>query len=443
MEYRPKRFSRRFFLGGAGVAISLPFLPSLSRHAGAQAGGECAPPKRIIAYYVANGMHMQDWTPTATGAGYTLPHILEPLADFKQKLLVLTGLRNEKQEAGPGDHAGGTGSFLTCKIVRKASVSVGISMDQVIAGAIGKCTNLPSLELGMEGGGSTGSCDSGYSCAYQRNISWANESTPMPKITNPQLAFDRLFAGFDTNATAAEVQRRLALRKSALDYTREQANDLKKRLSAQDNRKVDEYLTGVRELEIRIQNMSTGPTCVVPARPANPSDITQRIDLMHQLMATAFQCDATRVITFMMANSGSGRSHDFLGVSGGHHDISHHQSNPENFEKLKVIDRWEMQRFAHLLGLLEGMKEADGTSILDNSAVFLSSEISDGDRHNHDNLPVLLAGRLRGTINSGRHVKYTGGPPLANLFITLFQQFGVQATTFGDKGTAPLPDVTV
>jgi hypothetical protein len=423
-------------LGGAAVAVGLPFLPSLLRRAEAQDGACSQPTRRLIAYYVPNGMHMQDWTPTATGTDFALPYILEPLRDFKSKLLVLTGLKNEKQEEGPGDHAGGTGSFLTAKIVRKANISVGVSMDQIAAGVIGPCADLPSLQLGLDGGGSTGTCDSGYSCAYQRNISWANENTPLPKITDPALVFDRLFAGFDTAASLAEAQRRIALRASALDYVRDDANRLSSRLNSGDRAKLDQYLTGIRELEVRIQR--DAPTCSVPDRPSGGLDVTGRIEMMHQLMAFAFQCDSTRVISFMMADSGSGRNYSFIGAEGGHHDISHHQSQPANFEKLKIIDHWEMQRFAHLLGLLEGIDDAEGVSVLDNTVVFLSSEISDGDRHNHDNLPVLLAGGLGGTLSTGRHLRYDGNPPLANLYIGLLQRLGVDIESFGERGDGPL-----
>jgi hypothetical protein len=442
---RRSALTRRFFLGGAGAAVAIPFLPSAARFFGergiARAGGtECTSPRRLLAWYLPNGIHMDAFRPSSTGSDYTMPTILEPLASYKDDLLVITGLANRPgQSDGPGDHAAGTGSFITATHVYKtdgADIRNGISMDQVAAMHIGTCTRFPSLELGVEGGESAGSCDSGYSCAYSRNISWSGPTTPMPKMTNPQAIFDRLFEGFDPTASVAEIERRRAYQSSVLDYALDDANALQPRLGATDRRKLDEYLTSLREVELRVAAIEA-PLCDRPDRPGADLDVTAKIDVLSDLQVVALQCDLTRVITFMMGNAGSGRTYDFLGIGEGHHTISHHDSNTENFRKLIEIDRWEMERFAYFLGRMKSVVDADGTSLLDSSAIYLSSEISDGNRHNHDDLPVIVAGRAGGAIETGRHLAYDG-TPMADLFVRLLNDVGVPITEFGDDSTGPL-----
>lgn len=440
-----KKLGRRFFLGGAGAAIALPFLPSAARFFEAdvaRAGGaSCDPAKRLIAWYLPNGIHMQDFRPASVGRGYEMMPILEPLAALRDDFLVLTGIANEPgQSDGPGDHASGTGSFITSTHVFKtdgSDILNGVSIDQVAAMHIGTCTRFPSLELGIDGGGNAGGCDSGYSCAYSRNISWSGPSTPMPKITDPQVVFDRLFAGYDPSASAAEIARRRAYRKSVLDSAIADANDLHGRLGTSDRRKLDEYLTAVREVELRVSS-ETIPVCEVPGRPEGALDVTAKIDVMSDLQAIAMQCDLTRVMTFMMSNAGSNRTYPFLGISDGHHAISHHDSNAENYRKLRLINQWEMERFAYFLGRLKSIEEPDGGTLLDSCAIYLSAEISDGNRHNHDDLPVIVAGRAGGELDPGRHLRFEGAPPMGNLFVRLLNAVGVPVAEFGDDGTAPL-----
>jgi hypothetical protein len=307
----------------------------------------------------------------------------------------------------------------------------------VIAEQVGAGSVLPSLQLGIEGGGSTGSCDSGYSCAYQRNISWSGPATPLPKLTDPRDAFDRMFAGFDPNASAAEQQRRKLYRTSVLDVVRGEATALSVELGAQDRPKLEEYLTAVRQLEQKVAQ-SDSFMCQTPIAPVDPAGRTDHIDVMFELMAIALQCRVTRVITFMMANSGSNHNYDFIGASGAHHEISHHGGDPANHEKLKKIDRWEVERLAKFVARLKGMADADGQSVLDNTAVFFSSEISDGDRHNHNELPALLVGGLGGAIRTGRHVMYEEERYFGNLFVSLARAFGANVDRFGDRGEGPL-----
>jgi hypothetical protein len=437
------RLSRRAFLGGAAATISLPFLEAMLP-IGSKAYAQQDVPRRMLCYYVPNGFHMPSFTPVDEGANFTLSETLQPLAALQDDILVLTGLENEAANPdGPGDHAAGTGSFLTAYHVKKtegSDIENAISVDQRAANAIGEATRYPSLQVGMDGGGSTGNCDSGYSCAYARNVSWAGPQTPLPKTVDPQVIFDRLFAGFDPEATQEEREKRQRYQQSILDYAIEDANKLQDKLGAGDRQKLEEYLTGIRELETRIGDLDDATLCGVPDRPGGSYNVTEKAQVMSDLMVLAFQCDLTRIQSFMLSNAGSGRRYDFLGISEGHHQISHHQSLQENYDKLKIINRWEVEQFAYLVQKLKDTTDGNGDPLLDSTTVFLSSEISDGNRHNHDDLPVIIAGQGGGTFNTGRHVRYNDDP-IANLFISMLDAVGVEADTFGMDGSGPLPNI--
>jgi hypothetical protein len=386
------KVSRRWFLGGAGAMIGLPLLEAaMPKNLRAE---PIPTPKRILAYYVPCGIHMQAWTPASPGDLVLTPTLL-PLAKVKEKLNVITGLQNlPARPDGPGDHASGTGAFLTCAHPFKTEgtgISNGISMDQVAAAELKKSTRIASMQLGTDGGGATGGCDSGYSCAYARNISWASSTQPLQKSTSPQVVFDTLFTGFDPKATLIEQQRRLKYKKSVLDYALAEANSLKAKVGKVDNLKIDEYMGGIRELELKLA--APVATCTVPTRPVADYAFEAKIKIMSDLMVLAFQCDATRVITFMMGNAGDNRSFDFIGVSGGHHSLSHHGGSLTSFDGLKKIDKWEVTQLAYLLEKMDAIVEPNGMTMLDNSSVFFSSEIEDGDAHRHTNLPVIVAGR--------------------------------------------------
>jgi hypothetical protein len=432
-----RTLSRRTFLRGAGAAVALPFLDAMLP---ASARAQLQPSaRRFLAWYVPNGMHMAAWTPSATGASYALTPILQPLAAVRGEVLVLSNLANRAgTDNAPGDHARGTGSFLTCTRVRRtegADIQNGVSLDQLIAQEIGGHTILPSVQLGTEGGGPSGGCDSGYSCAYARNISWAGPASPLAKETNPQNAFDRLFQGADPQLSAAERERRRQLRLSILDAVHEDARRLRIALGVTDRRKLDEYLTGVRELELRLET-TPGSTCTAN-EPEPPEDFRARVRAMADVMVLAFRCDVTRVITFMQANAGSNQTYPWLGVGDGHHQISHHQGNPANHAALQAIDTWEVEQFAYLLEQLAAIAEPGG-SVLDSSLVFFSSEIEDGDAHRHLNLPILLAGRAGGAVQPGRHLRWSSEQKLADLFLTILSAYGIQRSSFGLDGTAPL-----
>ena len=437
--------SRRLFLRSSGVALGLPYLHSAFRSR-ATAQACAAAPVRFLAWYTANGMRMEDWTPRDQGTGWTVTPILEPLEPHRAKTLVLTGLASRAGESiGAGDHASGTGAFLTAVQVRKTDgtdIRNGVSVDQAMAQHLDGCTRFSSIQLGIDGGGSTGNCDSGYSCAYSRNISWAAEATPLPKIVNPRVVFDRLFSDLSP-AADPNAQRRQRYRQSVLDYVLDEATTLRTRLGRRDQAKLDEYLTAVREIERRIESVSGGMQCAVPGQPPDDLPTTEHIDLMTDLQVLALQCDVTRVGTFMLANAGSNRNYGFIGASGGHHDLAHHQRNSDKLRKLTIINRWEMERFAVLLDKMDQVIEEDGSTLLDNSVVLLSSEISDGDRHNHDDLPVVLAGGGRGALSAGRHVVYDSGETMGDLFVSCLRIMGVNADRFGDDGNGPLAQLAV
>lgn len=436
------KLSRRTMLRGMGALMALPMLeqmvPSVAR--AAEASGA---PRRLAVFYVPCGINMEQWTPKNTGRDWTLSPTLQPLAPVKDDVLVLSGLSHEPGRPDQfGHHAAGTGAFLSCVKVHKtrdeADVRAGVSMDQLAAKALRPFTRLPSLELGNDGGDGTGSCDANFSCAYARNIAWAGPTSPRAKETNPQDVFDRLFAGYDPDATRAQIEKRKAYEQSILDFVREDAQALKQRLGSRDNAKLEEYFTSVRELELRVAALDQqGPRCAKGPRPEPTHDVRAKTKVMCDLMVLAFQCDLTRVATFMLGNGRSDRVYDFLGLTSGHHTYSHHQRVPENLEALAKIDRWEMEQYSYLLQRMKSVPEGEGT-LLDNALVYFGSEVADGNSHGHTDMPIVLGGRGGGTVTPGRHVRY-GGDPVANLFISMLQSVGVSMEHFGDDGSGPLP----
>lgn len=435
------KMSRRLFLGGAGAAIALPLFESLLPRVARGADPE-APPRRFLAFYVPNGIEMASWTPAAEGTAWVAPAILEPIVPYRNKVMVVSGVANRPARPdGVGDHGSGCGAFLTAAHVVKtegADIRAGKSVDQVAADTL--CADLPfrSLELGIEGGASVGGCDSGYSCAYTRNISWQDATTPRPKLTSPRVAFDRMFAGFDPNLTAQEIQKRLLYRTSVLDYAGGETDRLRGRLGRADQAKLDQYLTGVREIEKRLARPSAA---CAPGTAPGDLEYPEQVRFMLDLIALVLHCDQTRVATFMLGNAGSNRAHTQIGVPDPHHELSHHQNDPAKRARLVQIDRWEVEQLAYLLGKLEANKEVDGSSILDHSVLFFSSEIEDGNSHSHFNMPVLVAGGGGGTLETGRHVRYTNQPSMGDLFVSLLGAAGVTASSFGDDGTRPLPGI--
>ena len=452
----PTRISRRQALRGLGVALSLPWLESIrSANLAAKevAANEVAAnlPRRMAFLSVPNGIHMEDWTPDKLGYGFRLPHILEPLASVQDDLLILTGLTHDKGRGngdGPGDHARSATSFLTGTQPRKTdgqNIRAGVSVDQVAAQAIGQATKFASLELGCEKGRSAGNCDSGYSCAYSSSISWASESTPLGKESDPKLVFERLFSSENSAEASTGRARRDALRKSILDFVADDAKRLQGQLARSDQRKLDEYLTGIREIERRIDRTVTQNASNLPLsyqKPSGiPNDYEQHIHLMCDMMVLAFQADLTRVSTFMLADEGSNKSYRFIGVPEGHHDLSHHGGDSKKHAKIREINRFHIRQFAYLLEKLRSIPEGDGT-LLDQCMIVYGSGISDGNRHNHENLPVVLAGRGGGSIDTGRHVRYEYEVPMCNLFLSMLDRVGAPVEFLGDS-TGRLRQLTV
>lgn len=433
--------NRRTFLKGLGTLMALPVLEGMAPLAYASGSGAVAAnPTRMAFLFVPNGIDMANWTPAAAGPLQLSP-IIQPLAEVKNDISILTGLSQQNAFAlgdGPGDHARSTAAWLTGVHPRKtagADIKNGISVDQVAAQEIGKKTRFASLEIGCERSGLAGDCDSGYSCAYSSNVSWRSENTPVPKEVNPRLVFERLFGSGSKSEEEESVARRDLFNKSILDFVMEDAANLKSRLGKRDQQKMDEYFTAVREIEQRLvafENQGKLEAAAGIGKPKGiPADFGEHIRLMGDMMVLAFQADLTRVATFMFANDGSNRSYAQIGVSDGHHDVSHHGQQAEKLAKKKQIDTYHVEQLAYILKKMKSVKEG-GSTLLDNTLLVYGAGISDGNAHNHNNLPILVAGH-GGGYKSGQHVVYNDHTPLNNLFITMLDRVGVRVDKLGDS----------
>ena len=431
---------RRGFLRGFGTLLALPYLESVGGLMGRPSERILdAPPKRLMVLYSPNGMHMQDWRPTAAGKGFELPYLMEPFAPYRKHLTVISGLAQNHARPGkdgPGDHARAAAVFLTGVHAVKTGgqISVGPSADQIAAAQLGDATRFRSMVLGCERGGNSGQCDSGYSCAYSHNISWQNKSTPAGKETDPRQLFDRLFRGTNSEeATAAATERRKK-RRSVLDYVRDEAKRLEKTASASDQIKLDEFQSGIREMERRLEFVEKDHVAEVgdELRPQRkPKDFGAYVRLMLDLQVLAFQTDRTRIATFMIANEGSNRSYPQIGIREGHHEISHHRNEAAKQQSVRAINRYHTELVAHLLKRLDETKDGN-RSLLDQIMLLYGSGIGDGNRHNHDKLPIALFGGGGGALNPGAHLVMEKETPLNNLLLTLIHRLGCQPTPFGD-----------
>ena len=381
---------------------------------------------------------MQHWVPS----GNELPYTLQPLQSLKNKFNIVSGLAQRNAFAlgdGAGDHARSAAAWLTGCHPRKtsgANIKAGVSFDQILAKEFSNATRFSSLELGCERGGLAGDCDSGYSCAYSNSISWRAETTPVAKEVDPRLVFERLFASENQNESDVAKAQRLAENKSILDFIMEDAKILNKKLGHTDKMKLDEYMTGVREIERRLsflekQTKDFNSSSLVNVQ-GIPADYQEHIKIMGDLMVLAFQTDTTRVSTFMFANEGSNRSYKMVGVSDGHHEMSHHQKTPEKLEALKKINNFHVTQLAYILNKMDSIKEGDRT-LLDNSMIVYGAGICDGDRHNHDDLPLLLAGLGGGKIKSGQHLKFNSSTPMTNLFLSMADKMNIPVESIGDS----------
>jgi hypothetical protein len=401
------------------------------------------PPLRAAFLFVPNGMQMPDWTPAEEGQLTALPPILQPLEAYRSSLTVLSGLTLNGGRAlgdGPGDHARCVASFLTGAHPHKTDgkdIRNGISVDQEAANAIGHHTRFPSLELGTEPSSQGGRCDSGYSCVYTSNMSWRTATSPMTKESNPRAVFDRLFGTGRPEEDLQGLTRRARYRKSILDSSAEEAQGLRRKLGSRDQAKLDEYLYAVRQIEGRIDQMEklTRGESGVPdfPRPAGvPKQFDDQVRLLLDMMVLAMQTDSTRILTFMFTNAGSNRGYPDIGVPSGHHTLSHHGNDPEKLAQISKINRHHVTLLAHFLDRLAASEEAGGT-LLERSMIVYGSAIGDGNRHNHDHLPILLAGHGSGTIKPGRHLRFPEETPLTNLYLGMLRRMGVEAESFSDS----------
>lgn len=434
----PDTPSRRLFLRSAAACIALPVLDGLVPRA-ARAATPAAPPLRMAFVYLPNGVIMDKWTPSAAGRDYALPPTLAPLSAYQNHVQILSGLDHLRAEAngdGAGDHARANATFLTGCQARKtagADIRIGVSVDQIAAQAVGGRTRLPSLELSCDHARTSGQCDSGYSCAYQFNLSWRSESTPVAPETDPRLVFERLFGGVGEGVDPAARARRLALHRSILDGMGSEAAALQRRLGVEERAKLDEYLEAVRETERRVQQSeaarAANPGMAAPE--GIPSSYGEHIRLMFDLLALAFETDSTRIASFLLAHDGSNRTFREIGVRNAHHELSHHQGDPEKIALLEKIDHFYVSQFAHFLERISRL-DAQGNRLIDHSMIVLGGGISDGNRHSHRDLPVLLAGR-GGGLRPGVHRRYENHVPMTNLYLTMLDRMGVAADQVGDS----------
>lgn len=433
--------SRRTILrGGAATTMALPFLDIMQPASAATAAA--AAPTRMACIFFPNGAIMDQWKPKGKGREFELNSSMKPLEEHRNDLLIMSGLTQHHGRAngdGGGDHARNASSFLTGAQPRKTSgadIEVGISIDQAVAQKVGQQTRLPSIELGIERGRNAGSCDSGYSCAYSTNISWKSATTPTSKEINPRLAFERLFGNRELAAT---TERRNKFRKSILDFVSEDANRLNAKLGGTDRRKLDEYFTSVREIEQRIDRANHLRPTEIPEMDLPegvPSVLSDHIRLMYDIMILAFQTDSTRVATFMVGDAGCNRAYREIDVKNGHHQLSHHREHKDKMEQIARIDKFLAEQFAGFLTRLKSVKEGE-SNLLDNSMILYGSAISDANRHSHHDLPIILAGKGGGALETGRVLEFENETPLNNLFLSMNEIMGAGIKEIGDS-TGPL-----
>lgn len=434
--------SRRTFLRGTGVALGLPLLEAMQPQT-ARAADTTKPPKRAAFLYVPNGIVHDAWKPVSAGPDYALPYSLEPLRPVKQDVLVLTGLSQLPYEKiGGVGHARPTTALLTGTVADKEKVRAGKSVDQFIADKHGTDTKLKSLELSITGSSLAGRCDGEYSCVYSSVISWRGETSPMPTVNNPKTVFRRLFGDASSKSSPRERSRRERLRASVLDATLDDARRLHRTLGKSDQLKLNEYLYSIRELERRVQMSSPltageKPNLDIPNAP--PGDYAEHVRLMGDLMVLAFQADATRVCTFMFGTAAGGQTYPMLGIRDGHHELSHKIGNPDARAALRKIDRFNVSLFTYIVQRMKDIPEGEGT-LLDNSIVYYGSGLGNGGAHTPYDLPVLLAGRGAGTINTGQHLKSPFNTPLNNLWLLVLNAMDIPMKRFGNS-TEPLRGV--
>jgi hypothetical protein len=433
-----KALSRRTLLRGLGASVALPFLDAMTPALASSTlpGGR---PNRMAFVYVPNGIDMRFWNPNYEGKLGELPATLAPMAPLRDKITLLSNLTHNNGRAlldGAGDHGRCSGAYLTGVQPRKSADDIlcGISCDQIVANQVGHQTRFPSLEIGIEDARQAGNCDSGYSCAYTNNLAWRSETQPLPPVLNPRDLFERMF-GKDAHLTPEQRALRNQRRRSILDFVTDDAHKLQGDLGPTDRRKLDEYLTSIRQIEIQLEKAEADREPVEPGveKPYGiPSDFAEHFRLMADMMTVAFQADLTRVMTFLVTREGSSRPYREIGIPDGHHPLTHHQNDPVRMEKVTQINLYHMQQFAAWMQRMNEIQEGDG-SLLDNSMIIYGAGLSDGNRHTHEDLPTLLVGRGAGHVSPGRRIVYRKETPMSNLFLTMMDNMGVHAEHFGDS----------
>ena len=444
--------SRRAVLRGLGATVALPFLDAMYPVFAAQAAKKAVTSATRMAFlYVPNGIVMQDWTPAglnAPGAAALadLPRISSALAPYRNDILMLSGLTSNGGRAlgdGPGDHGRAGAAYLTGVHPKKTAgkdILTGVSMDQIAARQLEGKTRFASLELACEEGIQGGNCDNGYSCAYSNSLSWRSPTTPNPPEIRPRAVFERMFGAAYEEKDPARRKRLQSYEKSILDLVVSDAESLKTSLGGSDRQKLDQYLSSIRDIEKRIQQVEKNnaenplPAKISMEVPSGsiPTDFTEHSHLILDLTALAFQTDQTRVITVLLGLEQSPRNYPEIGITEGHHGLTHHQGDKEKIEKVTRINEYHIKQFAYLLDTLKATPDGDGT-LLDHSMIVYGSALADGNAHQHNNLPTVLAGRANGTLKPGRHIKYADETPITNLYMSMLDRMGVPVESLGDS----------
>lgn len=419
-------WSRRNFLRGAGVGLCLPWLEAKA----------ATPTVRMAAMYFPNGVNPAHWTPKETGRDFDLPKSLTPLKDFRENIIVLSNLWNEAAKGGDGHYVKISGWLTSSTVTKTLGVDLncnGISMDQVAAQKIVGQTPFPSLELGIQPVTTGVDRNVGYTRVYGSHISWGGPTQPLAKETSPKAVFERLFKAGQPRS------KRLGTDKLLLDSVLEDAKTLRTELGAADKHRLDEYLGIVRGLEERVERADAGrqkdwkPRVALAGEPKEPMNYGEHVQLMLDMMALAFESNATRIATFMFANEVSGQDFRFVdGVKDSHHELSHHQKDPEKLHQYQLINEWHVAQLAYLMKRLDARKEGD-KSVLDNSMILFGSGIRDGDRHEPHNIPLILAGKGGGRLASGQHLSFSPDTALANLYLAMLDVFGTPVERFADS----------
>jgi hypothetical protein len=431
-----KAISRRTVLRGLGAAVALPLLDSMVPALSAMANTAAKPINRLGLMYVPNGMIMKNYLPAAEGTAFELTPTLSALEPFRDQMLVLSGLNSTPTPGRPGGaHAKASTRFLTdvSPPTSETWLDAGISMDQILANETGKHTQLASLELALESGETAGACDTGFACAYTNTLSWKSANTPLPTQNDPRVVFERMFG--DSVSTDPKVRlARMRQQRSVLDAIGQDISRLQGALPAADRTKLTEYVEAIRDVERRIQIAETQADQELPLveHPAGiPADWEAHLNLMFDLMVLGFQCDLTRVITLMTGREQSGMTYPQIGVMDAHHPISHHQQEPEKVAKVAKINAYHVKMFSMLLAKMKATPDGDG-SLLDHMTMMYGAGIADSNAHATSDIPVVLVGGGAGNLRGGRHIRFNG-QPLANLHLTLLDQFGVKWDRIGDS----------